>query len=629
MEGKGRVFSLGEELRLVYRYIVNRCEPVCEHFPMEADEKKVSRDNLLAYLALREMDLHPLQLALAEEGLSSLGRMESHVLDGLEKVMSHLQVTTLNVSDPLKRISAREAEEILRRRSERIFGRWHSRRHTHIMVTLDSSILQESGKMAQLLQNGMDLIRINCAHETKEEWIAIIRLLRETETALQSQGKYRNRRCKVYMDLGGPKIRTGMLDTVLYPLHLDVKKNRFGIAPAPLYGYLAIGEKESRFLTAQEGEDAFLLAVSSGDISQLSRGDRLFFMDTRGKERTLRVEEECRDGRVKVSLDETAYISGETIFTKGKRPDPESETGSVPLLFTIYPNQPEPVEIRVRKGEKLRIYRDPSRLGHPATEEEPAGISTQIPEVLAQVKEGERIFIDDGKIEGVVEEVEKDFLLLAILSPEGRGRKVREGKGLNFPDSLIHLPALTEQDKEDLAFVAKHADIVGLSFVHHPEDLFSLRESLLRLGREDLSIVAKIETKEAIRNLARIVMAGLSFPSFGVMIARGDLAVEVGFQNLAQVQEDILDLCEAAHIPVIWATEVLERLAKEGIPARAEITDAAYGQRAECVMLNKGPHIAQAVKMLSTVLETESLAYRKKRQVYIQFTKQRGIFPGS
>jgi pyruvate kinase len=87
------------------------------------------------------------------------------------------------------------------------------------------------------------------------------------------------------------------------------------------------------------------------------------------------------------------------------------------------------------------------------------------------------------------------------------------------------------------------------------------------------------------------------------MIARGDLAVEVGYERLAEIQEEILWLCEAAHIPVIWATQVLETLVKKGIPSRAEMTDAAMGERAECVMLNKGPYIAEAVTILDDVLQ--------------------------
>jgi pyruvate kinase len=85
------------------------------------------------------------------------------------------------------------------------------------------------------------------------------------------------------------------------------------------------------------------------------------------------------------------------------------------------------------------------------------------------------------------------------------------------------------------------------------------------------------------------------------MVARGDLALEVGFERLAELQEEILWLCEAAHLPVIWATQVAESLAKDGLPTRAEVTDAAWASRAECVMLNKGPHIVDAIRFLNDV----------------------------
>ena len=101
-----------------------------------------------------------------------------------------------------------------------------------------------------------------------------------------------------------------------------------------------------------------------------------------------------------------------------------------------------------------------------------------------------------------------------------------------------------------------------MSFVHSPQDLKDLHKALLELGRPDLAVVAKIETVDAIQNLARIILEGLNFHAFGIMIARGDLAVEVGFENMSIVQEDILCMCDAAHIPVIWATQVLENLAK-------------------------------------------------------------------
>lgn len=99
----------------------------------------------------------------------------------------------------------------------------------------------------------------------------------------------------------------------------------------------------------------------------------------------------------------------------------------------------------------------------------------------------------------------------------------------------------------------------------------------------------------------------------GVMIARGDLAVEMGFERMAEVQEEILWLCEAAHLPVIWATQVLETLVKEGMPSRAEISDAAMGQGAECVMLNKGAHVVEAVQALDDILRRMRAHQSKKR----------------
>ena len=122
-----------------------------------------------------------------------------------------------------------------------------------------------------------------------------------------------------------------------------------------------------------------------------------------------------------------------------------------------------------------------------------------------------------------------------------------------------------------------------------------------------------------------MLLAGLDLPNFGILIAKGDLAVEVGFENLPIIQEYILCMCEAAHVPVILATQVLETMAKSGLPTRAEMTDAALGQRAECVMLNKGKHILEAVRVLSVILTSEEKHYAKKRQLFREFTKQSGF----
>lgn len=120
--------------------------------------------------------------------------------------------------------------------------------------------------------------------------------------------------------------------------------------------------------------------------------------------------------------------------------------------------------------------------------------------------------------------------------------------------------------------------------------------------------------------------AAMRWPRCGVMIARGDLAVESGFERLAEVQEEMLWVCEAAHVPVVWATQVLESLAQDGRPSRAEITDAAMGDRAECVMLNKGPHVVDAVRVLDDILKRMQ-AHQSKKQAMLRMLHMADALP--
>ncbi len=115
-------------------------------------------------------------------------------------------------------------------------------------------------------------------------------------------------------------------------------------------------------------------------------------------------------------------------------------------------------------------------------------------------------------------------------------------------------------------------------------------------------LIIKIETQKGFKKLPKIMLTAMRRYPAAVMIARGDLAVECGWERLAELQEEILWFCEAAQMPVIWATQVLEGTAKKGLPSRAEISDAALAQRADCVMLNKGPHIIKAIHMLDNIL---------------------------
>jgi pyruvate kinase len=245
----------------------------------------------------------------------------------------------------------------------------------------------------------------------------------------------------------------------------------------------------------------------------------------------------------------------------------------------------------------------------------PATIGCTADQIFEDVRTGDRIWFDDGKIGGVVDRRESDRLHVRITRTRAAGARLGSEKGINLPDTVVRLPAITAKDREDLTFVCRHADMVALSFVNTVEDVRELRSILEPLGDAQPAIVLKIETRRGFENLPAMLLEAMKSPRCAVMIARGDLAVECGFERMAEVQEEILWLCEAAHVPVIWATQVLETLAKEGVPSRAEVTDAAMAHRAECVMLNKGPYILQAVKVLDDILRRMHGHQAKKRSM--------------
>lgn len=228
-----------------------------------------------------------------------------------------------------------------------------------------------------------------------------------------------------------------------------------------------------------------------------------------------------------------------------------------------------------------------------------------LPEIVTRLAIGDRIRYDDGKLEGAVEATDGREALIRVRRTKTGGTKMKPEKGLNLPDTALGLSPLTAKDEEDLASVVEYADMIGYSFVSEPADIDLLEEALRarNLAGKTLGLIAKIEQPRAVHNLpALIAQAKRHRHPFGVMIARGDLAAEIGFERLAEMQEEILWLCEAASVPTIWATQVLEDLVKTGLPSRGEMTDAAMAARAECVMLNKGPAVAEAVSLLDHLI---------------------------
>jgi len=243
-----------------------------------------------------------------------------------------------------------------------------------------------------------------------------------------------------------------------------------------------------------------------------------------------------------------------------------------------------------------------------------AEVGVLLHQIIDDAKVGDVVLFDDGMIKSRVVDKKEDSLEIVIIACYKS--KISSHKGINLPDTVLNLPALTEKDIENLPFICKHADMVGYSFVRSGSDVKKLYEELDRINAPDIGVVFKIENKEAFENLPEILFEGMVRNKIGVMIARGDLAVEIGFERISEVQNQILWLCEAAHVPVIWATQVLENLAKTGMPTRAEISDAAQGAKAECVMLNKGPHINEAIKVLKNILiRMEGHSFKKKDEL--------------
>jgi pyruvate kinase len=240
-------------------------------------------------------------------------------------------------------------------------------------------------------------------------------------------------------------------------------------------------------------------------------------------------------------------------------------------------------------------------------------ISPNEPGIVAMLKKGERVYIDDGIVKGIIETIKKNKAAMRIVRISSVKQQIKDGKGINFPDSIISITSLTEFDKACLPFICSHADMVGYSFVRNANDLENLQLSLKNITDNPPHVIIKIETPEAVINLPDLLLCGMQQSIFGVMIARGDLAVEIGFERMGEIQEEILWICEAAHVPVIWATQVLENLNKSGIATRSEITDAAHAAMAECVMINKGDHTIKVIETLRNILQRIGGHHIKKR----------------
>jgi pyruvate kinase len=594
-----------EELRSSAASMEEAFAPQLAHV---APQRQASARNLLHYLAMRQVDLRPLQLELSALGLSSLGRMEAMTMATLNAVLLALHSLGgqgLNAGAIMDApLSFEEGPRLLDRHAQALFGEPAGKRNVRIMVTAPSEAVTDPQLIRSLLAAGMDVMRINCAHDDVGAWLTMIDYCRQAQREL-------GRPCKIYADLAGPKLRTGPIAPVGQLRKLQPKRSVRG----------EVLEMAQTWILPDSGgvagEGSILLAPPEF-VARIRVDDLIRFKDAGGRKRTLAVTGRV-DGAWKAETNQTCYLEAGLpcyLERKGER-IAVGRFGALPEVT---------LPIRLSVGDSLVLTREPL-LGQAASFhkkgriKQPAHIHCTLSAAFGAVMPGERIFFDDGKIGGIVADADGEEIHVTITQTPAEGARLRAEKGINLPDSVINVPALTPKDLEDLQVLHRQVDMIGLSFVRTAKDVEALYTELDRLdARDELGVVIKIENAQAFENLPRILLAGLRRPDVGVMVARGDLAVEVGFERLAEVQEEILWLCEAAHVPVIWATQVLEGLAKNGQPSRAEISDAVMSGRAECVMLNKGQHIVGAVQFLNGILERMDAHQGKKRSLLRKLT---------
>ena len=577
-----------------------------------ADDYRASARNLLHYVALRRHDLRELQSRLSCLGLSSLGRLESYTLAGLDAVLATLYRLAGRDSEwmPSKHpVDFSSGPLILDAHCEALLGPPTGSHLSRIMVTMPSQAASDPTVIRDLMQAGMNVMRINGAHDDAAAWTAMVDNLRLAERSL-------GRTCRISFDLGGPKLRTGPIEAAAHVLKVKPVRDAWGkvVRPARLL-FASAGATP----VAMDGIDA-VVPVEPILLRAARSGDVIILRDSRQRRRRLVITGKHDAGLLVEATRTTYFFESMTLsVVRGKE-----MIGTAAVLGLPAVEMP----ITLRKGDLLVLTRDGSPGRHATLDAEgavvdPASIPCTLGESFDDVLPGHRVFFDDGKIASVVQSNDGRCITVRIEQAAATGAKLRSEKGINLPDSNLAASSLTAKDVQDLAFAVKYADIICLSFVRRPEDVMLLQAELAQRGGGHLGIVMKIETRQGFENLPRILLASLRSPPVGVMLARGDLAVEIGFERLAEVQEEILWLCEAAHVPVIWATQVLEGLAKTGSPSRAEVTDAAMGVRAECVMLNKGPYICEAVQFLSGVLDRMRTHQHKKRSMLRQLSVSR------
>ena len=553
--------------------------------------------NLVHYTRLRRHDLRELQNDLMDIGATSLATTEAHVrakVHAARNVLAALRGDAgpwdlQEIDDALD-----EGDEILDANSHATFGPMRPGRPTRIMVTLPGEAANDPELVASFVDAGMDVARINCAHEDPAAWA---RMAASVRAAAGRTG----RQVLVSMDLPGPKLRTGPIVDGPPVGRARVTRNEGGhiLAPARIWLTHLDAPAQPPPQPTPAVRPTLSVQVEGDWLAVRSLGDVVTLRDSRGRKRTFTVTEVGQDGALAEGTHNAYIADGMKLWCVGT---PTTASGIPPVVHRL----------SLAAGDHLVLTSDLTPVDLPGAGQV-ARIGCTLPEAITAMRPGDPVLIDDGAIEAVVELVTRGEATLRVVRTKPGGQRLGAEKGINLPDTVLPLTALTPEDNSHLPFVAAHADLVAISFVRTADDVLYVLERLQAAGAGDLGLLLKIETRQGFENLPAILLTAMRHPRLGVMIARGDLAVEVGFERLSEVPRQILALCEAAHVPTIWATQVLETLAKTGQPSRAEVTDAAAAQRAECVMLNKGPYILDAIGALDDILARMGEVQRKSR----------------
>ena len=245
----------------------------------------------------------------------------------------------------------------------------------------------------------------------------------------------------------------------------------------------------------------------------------------------------------------------------------------------------------LKEGSKFTITTD-------AIEGDEHRVSVNYPNFAKEVQKGHIVYLHDGRKKLEVLEVKGNDVICKVIV----GGEIKGKRGVNLPDSDLTISSLTDKDRKDLEFGIKHkVDFVALSFVRHSADIVELRE-ILKKAKSQAKIIAKVETPQAIKNIDEIISL-----ADGVMVARGDLAIEVPAEKVPALQKMIIKKCNEAGKPVITATQMLESMIKSPVPTRAEVSDIANAiiDGTDAIMLSEettlGDFPVEAVEVMNRV----------------------------